>query len=343
MNGESNKLKFGIAYDFRNPEPWSRPFDKLYSEILDQIVYAEELGYDYVWLTEHHFVEDAYSPSIIPIAAAIASRTKKIRIASGIALLPFYNPVRLAEDCATVDIISGGRFELGVSVGYRVGEFKGFSIPLGERKGRTDEALDIIRRLWEGERVTHKSKYFEFDDVEIFPKPLQKPRIPIWVGGFVRASLRRAAIYGDGYLGGGAGVLETLYPIYVEELKKAGKPVEDAKLADLFPWLIASEDPEKTWNEAADHVMYQVNKYAEWFREAKIPGVWNIIEKREQLKQTGALQVAEPEGCVKIIKEYVKKAPVTHFWTCAIPPGLSPGWVEPHLKLFAEKVIPAFR
>ncbi len=335
-------LKFGLAYDFRNPQPWSKPFDKLYSDILDQIVLAEQFGYDYVWLTEHHFVDDGYSPSVIPIAAAIASRTEKIRIATGIALLPFYNPVRLAEDCATVDVISGGRFELGISVGYRVGEFEGFSIPLSERKGRTDEALDIIRRLWEGQKVTHKSKYFEFSDVEIFPKPLQKPRIPIWVGGFVNASLRRAAVYGDGYLGGG-GPTEALYPIYFEELRKAGKKIEDARLGDLIMWLIASEDPEKTWNEAADHVIYQNNKYAEWFREANIPGVWNIIENREQLRQTGFLKVAEPKECVNIIKEYAKKVPITHLWSGAIPPGLPPSWAETHLKLFAEKVIPAFR
>ena len=109
----STKLRFGLWYDFRNPPAWKRPYDQLYSEIFDQIAWGEQNGFEDIWLSEHHFIDDGYSPSLLPIAAAIAARTKKIRIGTSVMLLPFHNPVRLAEDAATVDVISGGRFELG--------------------------------------------------------------------------------------------------------------------------------------------------------------------------------------------------------------------------------------
>ena len=119
----SKKIRFGLWYDFRNPEPWRQPADRLYREILDQIAWGENNGFDDVWLSEHHFIDDGYLPSILPVAAAIAARTNRIRIASGVLLMPFHNPVRLAEDIATVDVISGGRFELGVGIGFKREEF----------------------------------------------------------------------------------------------------------------------------------------------------------------------------------------------------------------------------
>ena len=108
----NRKIRFGLWYDFRNPEQWHQPADRLYREILDQIAWGENNGFDDVWLSEHHFIDDGYLPSILPAAAAIAARTERIRIACGVLLMPFHNPIRLAEDIATVDIISGGRFEL---------------------------------------------------------------------------------------------------------------------------------------------------------------------------------------------------------------------------------------
>ena len=104
MNKDGRKIRFGLWYDFRNPPQWRQASDRLYSEILDQIAWGESHGFDDVWLSEHHFIEDGYLPSILPVAAAIAARTKRIRIASGVLLMPFHNPVRLAEDIAVVGV-----------------------------------------------------------------------------------------------------------------------------------------------------------------------------------------------------------------------------------------------
>src|SRR6202167_1312133 len=239
MSG-NGKIRFGLWYDFRNPAQWRRPYADLYAEILDQIVWAEDHGFDDVWLSEHHFIDDGYLPSMLPAAAAIAARTKRTRIPPGVLLMPFHNPVRLAEDIAVVDAISRGRFELGVGVGYKVEEFEGFNVPFSERGARTNEALQIIRRLLDGETLTFKGKFFEFKNVKLTPEPIQKPHPPIWVGGFTAPGANR-----------------NVYDRYLAELQKQGKPTSNIRFAGGFNWLIVSDDPEKTWNEAADHIIYQ--------------------------------------------------------------------------------------
>ena len=116
-------LRFGVLWPFRNPE-WARvPWEELYRSHLELITDSEQMGFDDAWLTEHHFIDDGYSPSLLPIGAAIAARTRRLRIGTFLLLLPLHNPVRIAEDTATLDLISGGRFDLGVGLGYRPGEF----------------------------------------------------------------------------------------------------------------------------------------------------------------------------------------------------------------------------
>src|SRR6266436_976483 len=266
MSNDRGKIRFGLWYDFRNPAQWRQPADRLYREILDQIAWGENNGFDDVWLSEHHFTEDAYLPSILPVAAAIAARTKRIRIASGVLLMPFHNPIRLAEDIAVVDVISGGRFELGVGVGFKLEEFDSFGVSFRERGSRTNQSLDIIRRLLSGETVTFKSDFFNFKNIKVTPEPMQKPHPSIWLGGFTPAALRRAARYGYGFTVPGAN--RDVYDRYVAELKKENRPTDDIRLASGFWFLLVSNDPEKTFAEAADHIIYQANNYSKWLSAA---------------------------------------------------------------------------
>jgi alkanesulfonate monooxygenase SsuD/methylene tetrahydromethanopterin reductase-like flavin-dependent oxidoreductase (luciferase family) len=141
-------MDFGLLFAFRNPPPVQVPFAELYGKQFDLAVLAEDLGYDTIWLTEHHFIDDGYSPSLLPIAAAVAARTRRIRIGTFVILLPLHNALRIAEDAATVDIISNGRFDLGVGQGYRIPEFVGFDIPRRERGARLQEGAEVIRRAW---------------------------------------------------------------------------------------------------------------------------------------------------------------------------------------------------
>lgn len=336
----NTKLRFGLFYDFRNPPAWRRPYDQIYSEIFEQITWGEQHGFEDVWLTEHHFIEDGYSPALMPIAAAIAARTKKIRIGTSVMLMPFHNPVRLAEDTATVDVISGGRFELGVGAGYKVEEFDGFAVSSKERGGRTNEGLEIIRRLWEGETLTFHGKYYEVNNAKLTPEPIQRPRPRLWVGGFTPPAMRRAAKYGDGYIG--TGITKELYEQYVVQLEKFGKPTTNVPLAGGVLWLIPSTDPEKTWHEAADHILYQINAYAEWGAKAGAP-LFPPIRDKAHLRELGFLNVVDVDTCIAMIRDSLAQAPLTHFYSCTLPPGLPAKWIQPHLELFASKVIPAFR
>jgi len=336
----AKKIRFGLWYDFRNPKQWRQPSDRLYGEIFDQIAWAEDNGFDDVWLSEHHFIEDGYLPSTLPAGAAIAARTKRIRIALGMLLMPFHNPVRLAEDIAVVDAISGGRFELGVGVGYKVEEFEGFNVPFSERGARTNEALGIIRRLLDGETVTFKGKFFEFKNVKLTPEPIQK-HLPIWIGGFTPPALRRAARYGDGFTAAEAS--RQVYDDYLAALSKQGKPTTDVRFAAGCTWLICSNDPDKTFNEAADHIIYQNNNYMEWGEKAGLISNPVYFRDRAHLRESGRFKVVEPDTCIKLIREYVEKVPMTHYYSWTLPPGLPPRWARPHLELFASKVIPALR
>src|ERR1700704_383371 len=182
MSNDRGKIRFGLWYDFRTPARWRQPADRLYREILDQIAWGENNGFDDVWLSEHHFIEDGYLPSILPAAAASAARTNRIRIASGVLLMPLHNPIRLAEDIATVDIISGGRFELGVGIGFKREEFTGFGGASKKRGAPTDQPLDTPGRALAGETITFKSEFFDFKNIRGPPEPIQKPHPPIWLG-----------------------------------------------------------------------------------------------------------------------------------------------------------------
>ena len=334
------KLRFGLWYDFRNPPQWRRPYTDIYGETLDQIVWAENNGFDDVWLQEHHFHEDGFSSSVIPIAAAIAARTKKIRIGTAVMLLPLHNPIRVAEDGATIDILSEGRFQLGIGNGYVVEEFESFGISRKERGGRSNEGLEIISRLWEGETLTYEGTYFSVYNAKLAPDPVQKPRPPLYVGGFSTAGVRRAAKYGDGFLG--TGPIKELYNDYVTELESLGKKTKDLTVGGGYFWLIASEYPEKTWNEAAQHVLYQLNSYAEWFEKAGMPLLPHIRDE-EHLKELGLFNVVDVDTCIEMIRTYTNEVPITHYYSFTVPPGLPASWVQPHLELFASQVIPAFR
>ena len=336
----TRKLRFGLLNDFRNPLKWERPFKDVYAEIIEMIAWAETIGYDDVWLSEHHFSEDGYGPSPIVQAAAIAVKTKKIRIGLSVLLLPLYHPVRLAEDAATVDILSGGRFELGAGLGYRPEEFAGHGISLKDRGGRANEALEIIRRLWEGETVTFKGKHFQIENARLSPLPVQRPRPPIWVGGFSRPAARRAARLGDGLVG--IGDMRELYKWYLEELRAAGKDPSQAKVGGGPWWVIVSNDPEKTWHEVAPHLVYQLTLYSKWLGSTG-QNVFAPVNDLASLKASGIVNVVLPEDAVKIIKDFVAEVPVERFYTLSLPVGFPPKKMYEHLELFATKVMPHFR
>lgn len=144
----------GIMHDFRKPSFDERSYNHYYAEALEEVAEADRLGFDTVWMSEHHFSGDGFLPSPLVMAAAIAARTRRIRIGTSIMVLPLHHPLRVAEDAAVVDLISGGRLILGVAAGYTEAEFAGFGIDRKQRASRLEEGVDIIRQAHTAGRVT---------------------------------------------------------------------------------------------------------------------------------------------------------------------------------------------
>ncbi len=154
-----------------------------YRTVIDQVAYAEELGFDSVWLAEHHFhAFGGLFASPATIGAAIAERCRRIRIGTAVALLPYHNPLRLAEDYATLDLLSGGRLEFGIGAGFVKWEALTFGVPLEEIRGRFREHLEIILAAWQEPVLSYRGKFHEYSGVAVWPRPLQQPHPPIWLG-----------------------------------------------------------------------------------------------------------------------------------------------------------------
>ena len=143
-------LRVGVSYDFRNPPNSGVSDQHLYAEILEQVKWLDEIGADLVWFTEHHFVDDGYLPSWVPVAASMASVTKQVRFGTDICLMPFNHPVRLAEDLAVLDNLSGGRVDLGIGMGYATHELRGFGLPIARRVYLMNEGIEVLQRFFTG-------------------------------------------------------------------------------------------------------------------------------------------------------------------------------------------------
>jgi alkanesulfonate monooxygenase SsuD/methylene tetrahydromethanopterin reductase-like flavin-dependent oxidoreductase (luciferase family) len=340
-------LKFGLLWPFRNPD-WSRvPWDEFYRTHLDLIVESEQMGFDEAWLTEHHFIDDGYSPSLLPIAAAIAARTHRMRIGTFLLLLPLHNPVQVAEDTATVDLISGGRFDLGVGLGYRPGEFDDQGIPARERAGRMQENLAIVRRLLSGEVVSFDGKYNTLRNIRIAPPALQQPHPPIRVGGTAPKSVQRAATMGLHFLSGGPGSAT----VYDDALRINGHDPNDFQIAATVPLYVAPTR-EEAWLLAAKPLRHMVASYMQWTTEASgttagptpaPPSVEEIIERQELDFFGEPVLVGTPEDVITGIAKYRSRSRLTDLVCGMALPGMPPRQIRAGMDLFAREVMPHFR
>jgi len=334
----ARRLRFGLWYDFRNPPRWRQDASALYGAIVEQAVRAEALGWDDVWLSEHHFIDDGYTPSMLPLAAAIAARTTRVHVGTSVLLLPLHDPLRVAEDAATVDVLSGGRLELGLGVGYRLGEFTGFGKDVRQRARCMDASLAVMRRLFDGETVSVDTPWFRYRDVALHPLPAQRP-LRMWGGGFSEPAVRRAARLCDGYIA--IGPVAPLVAVYRDELRRLGKDPAAHEVAAGLAWLLVARDPERRWREAEPHLLYQINRYAEWFSEAGM-SVAATARTRADLEAQRIL-IVSPEQAIDTIARYVAETGVSRFYGWTVPPGLPPSFSDEHVELMAREVMPALR
>ena len=237
-------MRYGVLFSCQDPPGSPIGHSAVYHAALEQVVAAEAQGYEWVNITEHHVAADGYLPAMLPLLAAMAVRTERIRLSTGMLILTLHNPIRIAEEAAVVDILSGGRLTLGVAAGYREIEFAVMQVDYRTRGKRFRESLEILQLAWRGEPFSYAGEIFQFPQVVVRPVPVQRPGIPLWLGGTTPVALRRAVRFGVPCFPGATddiGVVAQRMQTY-DELR-AEHPGLD---------VLAATSPEERLREAAD-------------------------------------------------------------------------------------------
>lgn len=188
-------MKFGVLQFFSWPERRVE-LATVYARALERIEIMDRTGYDAVWLAEHHFSSFSVCPSVHMVGTLAAARTRRLRIGTAVSLAPFYHPLRLAEEVALLDQLSGGRVNWGAGRGFARVEFEAFGVPPEESASRFHEAVEIVLKAWTEERLSFAGTHFRFDDVEVLPKPLQLPHPPVWLAASSEGAIEWAAARG---------------------------------------------------------------------------------------------------------------------------------------------------
>lgn len=219
------RFQFGLVV--RGQAQAGEDISRRFQETLAYVRLAHRLGYDSITKTAHYSSHPFQMLQLVPMLARMAAEAPGMRLNAGVLLLPLLSPLHVAEEFATLDVITGGNIILGVGLGYRDVEFKAFGVPRAQRARRFEANLTAIKRLWTEDKVTMKTPYFELDEASCLPKPLQRPHPPIWVGANADAAVERAARMGDCWYIGPAieiSALERQMELYRRALDGAGKP-----------------------------------------------------------------------------------------------------------------------
>ncbi len=312
-----------------------------YTEALEEVTKAEELGFDSVWMEEHHSVTNHYWPSPLVVLAGFATRTSRLTLGTDILVAAFHNPVRLAEDAAVLDVMSSGRFTLGIAIGYKPDEFSLYGVELEKRGARFEEQLAIIKGLWTQERISFKGTYYTVDG-RLEPKPVTKPHPPIWIGGWGDITLRRAATLADNWIPGPTADLKRLLAgkkRFLDNRRAAGRsqPITEWPLTRD---LIIADTDRKARELAEAHIMIAYRKeYAGGWRHPFIDA--SIATDLDRLMEDRFI-IGGPDQCVRKIRRFVEEYGMTHLICRTFFPGMAHEHIMRELELIAREVAPAF-
>ncbi|HVZ09512.1 LLM class flavin-dependent oxidoreductase [Rhodopila sp.] len=236
----------------------SVPLNSVYETALQRFAIMDQAQYDCVWLAEHHFSSFSVCPSVHMMGTMAAARTRRLRIGMAVSLAPFYNPLRLAEEVALLDVLSGGRVNWGAGRGFERSEFVAFGIPGEESGPRFHETVEIVMKAWTNQRLTHHGRFFQYEDVEVLPKPMQAPHPPVWTAASSLTAIEWSASQGYSILMDPHSSFDDLVKKrrhYAEKLAEAG--FSDAGRVIPMARLVAVEDTDEKARAVAKRV-------AEW-------------------------------------------------------------------------------
>ncbi len=333
----SQTLRFGVVHDFRSPPGSPVGLPEIYAQTLEQVELVDQLGLDLVWFTEHHFLDDGHLPNFVPVAGAVAARTKRVRLSTDICLAPFYHPLRLAEDLAVLDNISGGRMELGIGMGYAAHEFKGFNIPQSRRVSLTEELVEILRLAWTGERFSFHGKRYDFEDITVTPRPVQPGGPPLWIAGMSAGSAERAARFDTHLLPQGA--RDVVLDPWRQKLLDSGRDPQNYRVGIIRSCFV-TEDPERDWMPIKQAERYRMSVYGRFFKET--PDKLSAFDPQQQSIPQGWI-VGDVEHCVREMTAFINEYGITDVVTWGAAPGLPPSAMNASLERFAKEVVPRVR
>ncbi|MFG3253504.1 LLM class flavin-dependent oxidoreductase [Streptomyces sp. NPDC048172] len=323
-------VRFNLVHPGSGPAAPPEPLGDRYRAALDMAAYADDQGITSLVVEEHHGSPDGWLPSPLPLAGAFLGRTRRIAVSACAVLAPLYDPLRLAEDLAVLDLTSGGRLVTVAGIGYRPEEYTALGLDFARRGALQDEALETLLAAWTGEPFTFRGR-----EVRVTPRPYSRPHPPLFVGGSSRPAARRAVRLGlplflPAHLPG-------LRAYYEERCAAAGvAPVCLMPPAEM-PAVHVTEDPDRAWAEYGEHFLYEARRYAAW----QTPDVHSLMASgagtAEELRREGVYRFLTPDECLELVaKEPEAPQLLLHPLVGGMP--VEEGWRSLHL--YAEHVIP---
>lgn len=328
-------FRMGIVTQY---EP-DRDLTDIGDELVRQVELARDGGVDMVGISEHHVTDDQYLLNEA-VLAYLAGHIGDMGIGTSIVLLPYHNPVRIAEYGATVDVLTNGRFVLGVGQGYRDEEFHAFDIERRSAPKRLEEGVEIIKRLWTEDEVSFDGQYYQLDGISINPKPVQDPRPPIYVGASNVSSVRRAARIGDGWLGGH--VPFDVMAEYVEAFRDERETLGfEEGMVSVGREVYIAETAEEAERTVREPLMRKYRSYVEWgqsdvFETDEFQSQW------EELKEERFI-IGTPDDVIEEIGRYIDAFDLDSFGIRTQFQGMDFADVRSSMQLYCDEVIPSFR
>lgn len=338
-------VKIGVGlFTGQIPPGSDRDFHREYQDTLDLVRLVESEGLDSAWVSEHHGSSDGYLPSLLPMLAAMAAVTERIELGTGVVLAPFHDPIRLAEDFAVVDQLSGGRVICGLGIGWRDEEFRSLNVDVSSRVRRTTEIVEILRRAWTGERFDFAGRHYSYDQVLVTPAPYRIP--PILLGGFVDDAIRRAGRIADGYLSSRAKPerVAQAFAMAAEERAGAGHP--GPPLVGVLQNAFVTDDPERDWPAVHAGIGHQLGVYAGWRAGTDIPGKDLVVMPPDEAEVRAATAFGTPEEVIAYLSPLVETLnayPEGHLVLRVFYPGMDGSDAARAIVLLAREVAPALR
>jgi probable F420-dependent oxidoreductase len=313
-----------------------------YKEALEEVVRGEDLGFASIWMEEHHSVVNHYWPSPITVLAGFATRTSRVLLGTDILVAPFYHPVRLAEDAAMLDIMSGGRLIVGTAIGYKPDEFALYGAELEKRGARFEEQLAIMKALWTQDWVSHKGRFYQIEGT-LEPKPVAKPHPPIWIGGWGEMTLRRAATLADNWIPGPTAELPRLLKGKQQFLANRQAAGLTAPLTEwpLTRDVIIAETEKEARTLAEEHIMVSYRReYAGGWKHPFIDA--SIATDLDTIKKDRFL-IGTPDQVIRDLKPFVEQYGMNHLICRLFFPGMPHRHIMRELELISKEVMPAFK